>query len=83
MLGLPGRDEQVENMATTICNIGKAGIEIFDYHWMPNSVWRASTTTPGRDDARVTSFDMELAKDAPPTNGYSPKKICGRTTNTT
>lgn len=65
MLGLPGRDEQIEHMATTIHNMGRAGIPILGYHWMPNSVWRTSRTTPGRGGATVTSFDMDLAKNAP------------------
>ena len=69
MLGLPGRDEQIENIATTIRNIGKAGIEIFGYHWMPNSVWRTSSTTPSRGGALVTSFDMELVKEVPLSHG--------------
>ena len=47
MLGTPGRDEQIENMATTIRNMGAAGIDTFGYHWMPNSVWRTSNTTFG------------------------------------
>jgi mannonate dehydratase len=65
MLGLPGRDEQIEHMATTIRNMGRAGIPILGYHWMPNSVWRTSRTTPGRGGATVTSFDMALAENAP------------------
>ena len=65
MLGLPGRDEQIGHMTTTIRNMGRAGIPILGYHWMPNSVWRTSRTTPGRGGAHVTSFDMELAKNAP------------------
>lgn len=69
MLGLPGREEQIEHMATTIRNIGRAGIPIFGYHWMPNSVWRTSSTTPSRGGATVTSFDMELAVNAPLTHG--------------
>lgn len=69
MLGLPGRDEQIEHMAETISNMGRAGIPILGYHWMPNGVWRTSRTTPGRGGARVTSFDMELAKAAPYTHG--------------
>jgi len=69
MLGLPGRDEQIEHMATTIRNIGRAGIPIFGYHWMPNGVWRTSRTTPGRGGAQVTSFDMALVKEAPLTHG--------------
>jgi mannonate dehydratase len=65
MLGHPGRDEQIEHMATTIRNMGRAGIPILGYHWMPNSVWRTSRTTPGRGGATVTSFDMALAEKAP------------------
>ena len=69
MLGLPGRDEQIDHMATTIRNLGRAGIPILGYHWMPNSVWRTSTTTPARGGARVTSFDMALVENAPLTHG--------------
>ena len=69
MLGLSRRDEQIENMATTIRNIGKAGVEIFGYHWMPSGVWRTSRTTPSRGGAAVTSFDMEQVKDAPLSHG--------------
>jgi mannonate dehydratase len=69
MLGLPGRDEQIENYQETIRNMGRAGIPILGYHWMPNRVWRTSRTTPGRGGAQVTSFDMDLVKDAPLTHG--------------
>ncbi len=68
MLGLPGRDEQIENYRATIRNMGKAGIPILGYHWMPNRVWRTSATTSGRGGAQVTSFDMDLVKDAPLTH---------------
>jgi mannonate dehydratase len=69
MLGLPGRDEQIENYQETIRNMGRAGIPILGYHWMPNRVWRTSRTTPGRGGAQVTSFDLELVKNAPLTHG--------------
>jgi mannonate dehydratase len=36
---------------------------------MPNGVWRTSRTTPERGGAHVTSFDYELAKDAPLSHG--------------
>jgi mannonate dehydratase len=64
MLGLPGRDEQIEKYQTTIRNVGKAGIPILGYHFMPNSVWRTSRTSPGRGGAHVTSFDMALVESA-------------------
>ena len=69
MLGLPGRDEQIEHMSATIRNMGRAGIPILGYHWMPNGVWRTSRTTPGRGGAQVTSFDLALAKNAPLSHG--------------
>jgi mannonate dehydratase len=58
MLGLPGRDEQIEHYRATIRNMGIAGIPILGYHFMPNSVWRTSTAGPGRGGAKVTTFDM-------------------------
>lgn len=60
MLGLPGRDEQIEHYQKTIQNMGRAGIPILGYHFMPNFVWRTSFTTPGRGGAKVSSFDMKL-----------------------
>ena len=40
MLGQEGREEQLQHMINTVRNMGKAGIPILGYHWMPNSVWR-------------------------------------------
>ena len=62
MLGLPGRDEQIEHYQATIRNLGAAGIPLLGYHWMPNGVWRTGWTTPGRGGARVSSFDMSLVQ---------------------
>ncbi len=65
MLGLPGRDEQIEHYQATIRNLGAAGIPVLGYHWMPNGVWRTSNTTPGRGGALVTAFDMRLVDEHP------------------
>lgn len=62
MLGLDGRDEQIEHYRATIRNLGEAGIPILGFHWMPNSVWRTSRTAPGRGGALVTAFDMAIAQ---------------------
>lgn len=64
MLAGPGRDRQIEHYQATIRNVGKAGIPLLGYHWMPNSVWRTqdSPRVLGRGNARVTVFDMNLAK---------------------
>ncbi len=64
MLGLPGRDEQIENYQTTIRNMAKAGITTLGYHWMPNGVWRTPDSM-GRGGVRVTSFDMAEINSAP------------------
>src|SRR5215468_5483473 len=68
MLGLPGRDEQIENYQKTIRNIGKAGIPLLGYHWMPNGVWRTPDAA-GRGGVRVTAFDMALVGASPLVTG--------------
>ena len=60
MVGGEGCDEQIENYKHTIRSVGAAGVPILGYHFMPNSVWRTSRTTPGRGGVEVTSFDMAL-----------------------
>ncbi|MBZ0296787.1 MAG: mannonate dehydratase, partial [Anaerolineae bacterium] len=59
MLGLPGRDEQIENYQRTIRNMGKAGIPLLGYHWMPNGVWRTPMAR-GRGGVTVTAYDGAL-----------------------
>lgn len=60
MLGQPGREQQLENMQQTVRNMGRAGIPILGYHFMPNGVWRTSRDTPVRGGAAATAFDMAL-----------------------
>jgi len=69
MLGLPGRDEQVEHMVATVRNVGRAGIPILGYHWMPNSVWRTPEPATLRGGARATRFDLAEHADAPLSHG--------------
>jgi mannonate dehydratase len=56
-------------MAETVRNMGRAGIPILGYHFMPNSVWSTSLTTVLRGGATARSFKMELARNAPLTHG--------------
>jgi mannonate dehydratase len=62
MLGMPGRDEQIENYCATIRAVGAAGIPILGYHFMPNSVWRTERMAPGRGGAGCTQFDMSVVE---------------------
>ena len=64
MLGLPGRDEQIEHYRTTVRNLGRAGIPILGFHFMPNSVWRTERRAPGRGGAGCTQFDMAVVEQA-------------------
>jgi mannonate dehydratase len=69
MLGLPGRERQMENMRETVRNMGRAGIPILGYNFMPNAVWRTSRSARVRGGAESTAFDLELARNAPLSHG--------------
>ncbi|HEY4202923.1 MAG TPA: mannonate dehydratase [Devosiaceae bacterium] len=59
MLGLEGRDQQIENYQKTIRAVARGGVPVLGYHFMPNSVWTTNRgTTRGGADAR--QFDMAL-----------------------
>lgn len=65
-LGLPGRDEDIENWIVSLRNIGAAGIPILCYNWMAGFGWlRTSFTTRVRGDALSTSYDHALMAKAP------------------
>ncbi|MDQ7036033.1 MAG: mannonate dehydratase [Anaerolineae bacterium] len=65
-LGLAGRDEEIQTAIDLIQNMGKLGIGVWCYEWMPVFNWmRTSTTTATRGGAFVTSFDNSLMQDAP------------------
>ncbi len=65
-MGLPGRDEEIEHAIELIKNLGKLGVPVWCYEWMPGFNWtRTSTTIPARGGALATGFDYELFKGAP------------------
>jgi mannonate dehydratase len=63
MLGLPGRDEEIDNVIETIKNIGRAGIAVLGFNWLPTSVWRTELSPTGRGGAIVSGFDLAVADD--------------------
>jgi mannonate dehydratase len=64
MLGQAGRERQLENMQATVRNMGRAGIPILGYHWMPNGVWRTEPQKPIRGGAISNAFRMTDAPTA-------------------
>ncbi len=60
IMGLPGRDEQIENYIKTIRNMGEVGIPVLGHHFCPTWAWRTSITTPYRGGATVSSYDRSL-----------------------
>ena len=58
-----GSDEDIENVAATIRNMGTAGIPILGFNWMPTSVWRTELAPVGRGGAVVSGFDLAVAED--------------------
>lgn len=57
--GLPGRDEQLENIKTLIRNMAEAELEVLCYNWMPEDDWqRTSFEARERGGAKVSEFDL-------------------------
>ena len=69
MTGGPGRAAQLEHMTATVRNMGRAGIPILGYHWMPNGVWRTSFETLLRGGAISNEFRYASVSQAPLTHG--------------
>ncbi len=66
-MNLPGKEEQIEWFKTMVVNMGKLGIPVLCYNWMPIlGVPRTSSSTPLRGGARAISYDHKLMRNAPP-----------------
>ena len=75
MLGLDGREDQLQNMIRTVRNMGRANIPILGYHWMPSGVWRTPNplskirSAKLRGGAKSTRFNQADHDNDPPTHG--------------
>jgi mannonate dehydratase len=65
-LGLPGREQELAAVAELLSGMGRLGIPVWCYEWMPVLNWvRTSTTVPTRGGALATGFDLAEVKDPP------------------
>lgn len=62
MLGLEGRDEQIEAYCKTIRAVGRAGIPILGYHFMPSTIWSTTLEAVTRGGAMARAFDMRAVE---------------------
>ena len=60
-LGLPGRDEKIEQLCTFIRNLGAAGIHYHTYAHMGNGIWSTGHTA-GRGGVKARVLDITDAK---------------------
>ena len=62
-LGLPGRDEEIENYMAAIRALAQVGVPMLCYNWMAGLGWyRTRTDVPSRGGALISEFDNEAAK---------------------
>jgi mannonate dehydratase len=65
-LGLEGREKEIETVCDLIRNMGRVGIPVWCYEWMPVFNWlRTSTSIPARGGALATGYDHEVMQAAP------------------
>jgi len=65
-LGLPGRDEEITQVCELIRNMGKLGIPVWCYEFMPGlHVLRTTRTHPARGGALATGYDHSFMQNAP------------------
>lgn len=62
-LGLPGRDEEIENYIAVIKALAEVGVPLLCYNWMAGIGWyRTRVDLPGRGGALLTEFDSDAAE---------------------
>ena len=61
-LGLPGRDEKIEEYKQHLRNLGKAGIPYTTYAHMANGIWSTERETT-RGGAPARAFNLETARE--------------------
>jgi mannonate dehydratase len=67
-LGLPGRDEEIQNFCAALEALGKLGIPMVCYNFMAGLGWyRTNVAVPARGGALTSAFDLRDAEKQGPT----------------
>ncbi|MEW5979311.1 MAG: mannonate dehydratase [Acidobacteriota bacterium] len=61
VFGGPERQKLIEELIAEISDMGRAGIPIYGYHWMPGLVWRTQRASI-RGGAVSTAFDYDVVR---------------------
>ena len=62
-LGLPGRDEEIENYCAAVAALGKVGIPMVCYNFMAGiGPYRTNVNVPARGGALTSEFDYQVAE---------------------
>lgn len=70
--GLPGKERQLDHYRTCIENVGRVGIPIMGYHFMPTSVWRDVDRAMVHGDVAFTAYHHQtIDRDGP-----QPHNLC-------
>jgi len=65
MLGLPGRDEQIDLLQSSLRNLGAAGVPLVVFNMHALRYYRTRWDVPERGGAISNSFEMELVANLP------------------
>ena len=64
-MGLPGKDQQLENLRRTVRNIGEAGMPMLVYNMHALRQYRTSSLAVQRGGATATEFDYDQVRSLP------------------
>jgi len=68
--GKPGRDEQIADFSQLLRDMGRLGVTVCCYNFMPDDDWtRTSVESPERGGALTTSFDVDRLKNVSAAEG--------------
>ena len=69
MLGKPERDQDIEQIRTSLASAGALGVTVIEWRWSPDFRWGEAVgyyEKPGRGGATYKAFDFNRVRDAPP-----------------